>query len=61
MQTIKQLSDQLKLTPEQQAGIEKYCNEFAVELLRSIKEDNVQNFDETINTITAGVGSDNSK
>lgn len=61
MQTIKQLSDQLKLTPEQQVGIEKYCSELAVELLKSIKEDNVQNFDETINTINSEVASNSSK
>lgn len=51
MQTIAQLSKQIKLTPDQQKAIEAYCSELAVELLESIKEDNVQNFDETINTL----------
>jgi len=51
MKTIKQLSEELKLTPEQTAGIEQYCSELAVELLKSIKDDNVQNFDETISSL----------
>jgi len=51
MKTIKQLSTELKLTPEQEKGIETYCSELAIELLKSIKEDNVQNFDETITSL----------
>lgn len=53
MKTIKQLSEELKLTKEQQAGVEAYCSELAVELLESIKQDNVQNFDETISSISS--------
>jgi hypothetical protein len=51
MQTFKALSQQLKLTPEQESAIEAYCSQMVVELLESIKLDNVQNFDETINSI----------
>jgi DNA-directed RNA polymerase sigma subunit (sigma70/sigma32) len=53
MKTIKQLSDELKLTPEQQSGIEKYCSELAIELLKSIKDDNAENFDETIQSLNS--------
>ena len=52
MQTFKALSTQLKLTKEQEAAIEAYCSEMVVELLESIKQDNVQNFDETISNIS---------
>jgi hypothetical protein len=51
MQTFKALSQQLKLTPEQESAIESYCAQMVVELLESIKQDNVQNFDETISSI----------
>ena len=51
MQTFKALSQQLKLTQEQETAIEAYCSEMVVELLESIKQDNVANFDETINSI----------
>jgi hypothetical protein len=61
MQTIQQLCDELKLTKEQQVGIENYCSLLAVELLESIKQDNVQNFDETINSISSPIVPDNSK
>ncbi len=52
MQTFNELSKQLKLTPEQSNAIEAYFSELVVELLESIKQDNLQNFDETINSIT---------
>ena len=61
MQTTQQLSDQLKLTPEQKAGVEDYCSQLVLELLESIKQDNVQNFDETISIINSQVDSKNSK
>ena len=61
MQTIQQLSDQLKLTPDQKIGVETYCSQLALELLESIKQDNVQNFDETISTISSQVETQNSK
>jgi hypothetical protein len=51
MQTFKALSLQLKLTKDQEATIETYFSQMVVELLESIKQDNVQNFDETINSI----------
>lgn len=51
MQTIAELSKQIKLSSDQQKAIEAYCSQLAVELLESIKQDNVQNFDETISQI----------
>jgi hypothetical protein len=53
MQTFDQLAKQLNLTPEQRTAIEAYCNELAVELLESIKQDNVVNFDETIKSLNS--------
>ncbi|MBI2464949.1 hypothetical protein HYV64_02290 [Candidatus Shapirobacteria bacterium] len=61
MQTIDELCQQLKLTPEQKLAIEAYCSQLVVELLESIKQDNVQNFDETISTISSQVDAKNSK
>ena len=52
MQTFDELSSELKLTPEQKASVETYFNQLIVELLESIKQDNNQNFDETINSIS---------
>lgn len=51
MQTFKALSQQLKLTPEQETAVEAFFSQMVVELLESIKQDNVQNFDETISSI----------
>lgn len=61
MQTIDQLCQQLKLTPEQKLAIESYCSQLVMELLESIKQDNVQNFDETISSISSQVDAKNSK
>lgn len=52
MQTFDELSTQLNLTPEQKSAVEAYFNQLIVELLESIKQDNNQNFDETISTIS---------
>lgn len=51
MQTLQQLITQLKLTPEQSAVVKKYFEELTVELLESLKLDNLQNFEETISSI----------
>lgn len=61
MQTIDQLCQQLKLTPEQRIAVESYFSQLVVELLESIKQDNVQNFDETISSISSQVDAKNSK
>jgi hypothetical protein len=51
MQTIEQLIQELKLTPAQAEGVKQYMNSLLVELLESIKQDHINNFDETINNL----------
>jgi hypothetical protein len=51
MQTIEELTQQLKLTSEQTEGVKDYINGLLVELLESIKQDHIKNFDETINNL----------
>lgn len=51
MKTFDELAAQLNLTPEQKTTIQVYCNELIVELLESIKQDNITNFDETIKSL----------
>lgn len=53
MQTFNQFCEQQKLTPDQKIAFENYIGELVIELLESIKQDNVQNFDETISSISA--------
>ena len=55
MQTFEQLATEIKLNPEQKASVEGYFNQLIVELLESIKQDNIVNFDETISLITGQV------
>ena len=51
MQTIEELSQELKLTSEQANGVKNYINSLLIELLESIKQDHIKNFDETINNL----------
>lgn len=51
MQTLDQIITSLKLNPEQSEVIKKYFEELTVELLESLKQDNLQNFEETISSI----------
>lgn len=51
MQSIDQLITELKLNPEQSEVVKKYFEDLVVELLESLKQDNLQNFEETINSI----------
>ncbi len=51
MKAISQLAAELKLTPEQAGEIERYFKELVVQLLENIKQDNLKNFDETIEKI----------
>jgi hypothetical protein len=51
MQTIEELTQQLKLTSEQTEAVKDYINGLLVELLESIKQDHIKNFDETINNL----------
>jgi len=51
MQTIEQLTQDLKLNPEQSKAIETYINGLLIELLESIKQDHIKNFEETIDNL----------
>jgi hypothetical protein len=51
MQTIEELSKDLKLTPEQSKAVESYFNGLLIELLESIKQDHIKNFEETIENL----------
>lgn len=51
MQTINELSAELKLTKAQADRIQVYISQLVIELLESIRDDNNRNFDETINNL----------
>jgi hypothetical protein len=51
MKTIDELITDLKLNPEQAQKVQVYMSELVIELLESIKEDNINNFDETIENL----------
>lgn len=51
MKPIEELMTELKLTPEQAEGVKEYINGLLIDLLESIKQDHIKNFDETINNL----------
>lgn len=51
MQTIDQFCQQLGLNADQTTKVASYVSDLAIELLQSIKEDNIRNFDETIENL----------
>lgn len=51
MQTLDQVINTLKLNPDQSIILKKYFEQLTVELLESLKQDNLQNFEETISSI----------
>jgi hypothetical protein len=51
MQTIEELTQDLKLNSEQSEAIKHYINGLLVELLESIKQDHIKNFEETIENL----------
>jgi hypothetical protein len=51
MQTIEELSKELNLTQEQSTAVKTYINGLLVELLESIKQDHIRNFEETIENL----------
>jgi len=55
MQTIEQLTQDLKLTEDQSKAIEIYINGLLIELLESIKQDHIKNFEETIDNLRNNV------
>lgn len=55
MQTIDELIKDLNLTPEQSEAIKAYINGLLIELLESIKQDHIKNFEETIDKLRDNV------
>jgi predicted sugar kinase len=51
MKTIDDLILELKLSPIQAEKVQEYMSQLVIELLESIKEDNIKNFDETIDSL----------
>lgn len=51
MKTIKELQKELGLTEAQARQISEYINSLVVELLVSLKEDTILNFEETIEAL----------
>jgi hypothetical protein len=51
MQTIQDFGHTLGLSEEQKLKLEEYITQLVAELLESIKEDNIKNFDETIKNL----------
>jgi len=51
MQTIEELTKELNLTSEQSSAIQVYINGLLIELLESIKQDHIKNFEETIENL----------
>lgn len=55
MQTIEELTKELNLNPEQSKSLEGYINGLLIELLESIKQDHIKNFEETIENLKGNV------
>lgn len=51
MKTIKQLQIELGLSDQQVKKISQYLNELVVELLDGLKQDTIDNFEETIEAL----------
>jgi len=51
MKTIEELIKELKLNPQQSKVVKDYFEELVIELLEDLKQDNLQNFEETISSI----------
>jgi len=54
MQTFDQLAIELKLDPKQSQAVKAYFENLIVELLESLKVDNLENFDDTISSVRSG-------
>ena len=51
MQPIDQFCQELKLNPQQATAVKQYVSSLVIELLESLKQENLQNFDETIDNL----------
>ena len=54
MQTFEELARELKLDPKQSQAVKSYFENLIVELLESLKVDNLDNFDDTIKSVRSG-------
>jgi hypothetical protein len=54
MQTFDELATELKLSPKQSQAIKAYFESLIIELLESLKVDNLENFEDTINSVRSG-------
>jgi len=48
MQSLQDLSKEINLTSDQQQAVQNYISLLIVELLQTLKQDTIVNFDETI-------------
>ena len=48
MKTIEELCNELKLNQKQRKAMKDYLTCFVIDMLESLREDNVSNFNETI-------------
>ena len=55
MQTIEELIKDQKLTLTQAEAVKAYFNSLLIELLESIKQDHIKNFEETIDNLKSNV------
>ena len=55
MKPIEELMSELKLTPDQAEGVKAYINSLLIDLLESIKQDHIKNFEETIDNLRGNV------
>lgn len=54
MQTFEELAHELKLDSKQSQAVKAYFENLIVELLESLKVDNLENFDDTIRSVKSG-------
>jgi hypothetical protein len=51
MKTLQDLSQELNLTPQQADGIKEYLSHLVIDLLEGLRDENIKNFDETIESL----------
>ncbi|MGI5841584.1 MAG: hypothetical protein ACOX6N_05200 [Patescibacteria group bacterium] len=56
METIDDICRQLNLNEEQTRQLKSYISNLVIELLESLKQDNIKNFDETIRGLQQETG-----
>ena len=51
MKTIEELATELKLNQDQVVIIKRYISELVIEMLQSLRDENSNNFNETIDSL----------